>query len=139
MRGYGGIVLGKILNFKNLCIIFIFNNYFTEYSGILKMQQLSVITFDGVNKRINQIPWLMGNIHFGFLELINLLWKENNKLYLCLLLADNIMALTFSFDTFSCIVSNPEFIHEYRGFQWSYWNQWCWSSSICELPRNIKN
>ena len=56
MRGYGGIVLGKILNFKNLCIIFIFNNYFTEYSGILKMQQLSVITFDGVNKRINQIP-----------------------------------------------------------------------------------
>ena len=55
MCGYGGIVLGKILNFKNLYIIFIFNNYFTEYGGILKMQQLWVITFDGVNKRI-QIP-----------------------------------------------------------------------------------
>jgi hypothetical protein len=101
MRGYGGIVLGKILNFKNLCIIFIFNIYFTEYSGILKMQQLSVITFDGVNKRINHIPWLMVNIHFVFLELINLLWKENNKQYfICLLLADNIMALTFSLTLF---------------------------------------
>ena len=66
MCGYGGIVLGKILNFKNLCIIFIFNIYFTEYSGILKMQQLSVITFNGVNKRINHIPWLMVNIHFVF-------------------------------------------------------------------------
>jgi len=100
MCGYGGIVLGKILNFKNLYIIFIFNNNYTEYSGILKMQQLLEITFDGVNKRINQIPWLMVNIHFVFLELINLLWKENNKQYLCLLLADNIMALTFSLTLF---------------------------------------